>query len=61
MCVVWVSWCAHKKSTVQIMTLLEEHRTIVVPIVARHNGREIETMGDAFRERLAVTSHPLWH
>jgi TolB-like protein/class 3 adenylate cyclase/Tfp pilus assembly protein PilF len=30
------------------MELLEEHRGIVRPIVARHNGREIKTIGDAF-------------
>jgi adenylate cyclase len=30
------------------MELLEEHRIIVRPIIARHNGREIKTMGDAF-------------
>jgi class 3 adenylate cyclase len=28
--------------------LLEEHRKIVRPIVARYNGREIKTIGDAF-------------
>ena len=28
--------------------LLEEHRRILRPIVARHNGREIKTIGDAF-------------
>jgi class 3 adenylate cyclase/Tfp pilus assembly protein PilF len=28
--------------------LLEEHRRIVRPIIARHNGREVKTMGDAF-------------
>jgi adenylate cyclase len=30
------------------MELLEEHRGIVRPIIARHNGREVKTMGDAF-------------
>jgi len=30
------------------LELLEEHRKIVRPIVARHNGREIKTIGDSF-------------
>jgi adenylate cyclase len=30
------------------LELLEEHRSIVRPIVTSHNGREIKTMGDAF-------------
>jgi adenylate cyclase len=30
------------------MELLEEHRRIVRPIITRHNGREVKTMGDAF-------------
>ena len=30
------------------LELLEEHRKIVRPIVAHHNGREIKTIGDAF-------------
>ena len=28
--------------------LLEEHRRIVRPVIARHRGREVKTMGDAF-------------
>jgi class 3 adenylate cyclase len=30
------------------LELLEEHRRIVRPVIVRHNGREIKTMGDAF-------------
>jgi adenylate cyclase len=30
------------------MELLDEHRTIIRPIITRHNGREVKTMGDAF-------------
>jgi adenylate cyclase len=30
------------------MELLEEHRRILRPIITRHNGREVKTMGDAF-------------
>jgi adenylate cyclase len=30
------------------LELLEEHRRIVRPIIALHNGREVKTMGDAF-------------
>jgi predicted ATPase/class 3 adenylate cyclase len=30
------------------LELLEEHRNIVRPIFARHNGREVKTIGDAF-------------
>ncbi|HUK27567.1 MAG TPA: adenylate/guanylate cyclase domain-containing protein [Candidatus Acidoferrales bacterium] len=30
------------------LELLEEHRRIVRPIVSRHNGQEIKTIGDAF-------------
>jgi TolB-like protein/Flp pilus assembly protein TadD len=30
------------------MALVEEHRKVVRPILARHNGREVKTMGDAF-------------
>ncbi len=30
------------------LELLEEHRRIVRPIVTRHNGQEIKTIGDAF-------------
>lgn len=30
------------------LRLLEEHRKVVRPILARHNGREIKTLGDGF-------------
>jgi TolB-like protein/Tfp pilus assembly protein PilF len=30
------------------LEILEEHRNIIRPIVTRHNGREIKTIGDAF-------------
>lgn len=30
------------------LALVEEHRKIIRPILARHNGREVKTMGDAF-------------
>ena len=30
------------------LELLERHRQVVRPAVARHNGREVKTMGDAF-------------
>lgn len=30
------------------LALVEEHRKVVRPILARHNGREVQTVGDAF-------------
>ncbi len=30
------------------MELLEEQRRLVRPILAKHNGREVKTIGDAF-------------
>ena len=30
------------------LALVEEQRTLIRPILARHNGREVRTMGDAF-------------
>jgi class 3 adenylate cyclase/tetratricopeptide (TPR) repeat protein len=30
------------------LALVEEHRRLIRPILSRHNGREVKTMGDAF-------------
>ncbi len=30
------------------MELLEDHRRLVRPFFAKHNGREVKTIGDAF-------------
>ena len=32
----------------EAVTLLEEHRRLLRPAFARHGGREIKTIGDAF-------------
>jgi class 3 adenylate cyclase len=30
------------------LALVEEQRKLMRPVLARHNGREVKTMGDAF-------------
>ncbi len=35
------------------LELLEEHRQLIRPILLRHNGREIKTIGDAFMVKFA--------
>jgi len=30
------------------LAMVEEHRKLIRPILSRHNGREVKTMGDAF-------------
>ncbi len=37
-----------RKSETDALRLVEDHRQIIRPIISRHNGREIKTMGDAF-------------
>src|SRR3989441_10835655 len=37
-----------QKNEVSALQLLEEHRKIVRPFFAKHNGLEIKTIGDAF-------------
>lgn len=37
------------------LELLEEHRQLIRPILQRHNGREIKTIGDAFMVKFSST------
>lgn len=30
------------------LSLLEEHRKLLRPVFAKHNGREVKTLGDGF-------------
>jgi adenylate cyclase len=37
-----------RKDEAMAMTLLEDHRNIIRPMLTRYNGREVKTIGDAF-------------
>ena len=37
-----------EKNEALALTLLEEHRELLRPVFARHGGREVKTIGDAF-------------